>query len=66
VIEMEQYLGRNIMWVPADRKTGPLSEQVRSSQVKELSPSGKHVLLEEGSRVKWYPTVSIHILEVLD
>lgn len=39
MVEMEQYLGRNIMWVPANKKTRPLFESVRSGQIKGLSPA---------------------------
>jgi len=58
---MKEHLGKRVLWVTP--KTKRLFEHpIRCSRVKELSPSGEYVMMEDG---QWYHVNLIQVLEVL-
>ena len=60
--EMKEYLGKKVLWVTT--ATMRLWEhQIRCTTVKELSPSGQYIMMEDG---QWYWTNQVRISEVLD
>ena len=59
---MKEYLGKRVLWV-TPKTTRLLEHSIRCSRVKELSPSGRYVLMGDG---QWYSVNNIHVLEALD
>ena len=59
---MKEYLGKKVLWV-TPKTTRLIEHSVRCARVKELSPSGEFMMMEDG---QWYPTNNIRVLEVLD
>ncbi|MDD5501434.1 MAG: hypothetical protein PHH57_07135 [Candidatus Omnitrophica bacterium] len=59
---MREYLGKKVLWV-TPKTTRLLEHPVRCAIVRELSPSGEYVIMEDE---QWYPIKNIQVLEVLD
>lgn len=59
---MKEYLGQKVLWV-TPRTTRLIEHSVRCGKIKELSPSGEFIMMEDG---QWYHTKHIQVLEVLD
>jgi hypothetical protein len=61
-VEMRNYLGKKVLWI-SPRSTRLWEHRIKCSRVKEVSPSGGYMMMDDG---RWYSADLIQVLEVLD